>query len=227
MKKTVTCIVAALLTAGCVWAQTSSVTVENAGTFNYGDCAGFRIDFDATPSGTVVWTPPLVSGETYFLNSVSIKYGGSQANTLPKYLGVYSGFSGGVLSGFLGVSDYPIDFTLLPAGAWTNFTFSGITVTVDSTVGSGSGLLNFVYQTEPTARTGVETGVSTRRNEGFPTEDQMPIFYANIIATWGAVIPARAPQYQATLTVVPEPSAVALISLAGAAFVFARRRLAK
>jgi hypothetical protein len=208
MKMKVVMCIAALLAAGS--ASAATITVENAGTNNYGDAGGFVIDFDATSVTTADWIPDLVDGQIYSLDSVSMKYGGSQANTSPKYLGVYTGFSAGVLSGFLGVSTNSVDFATAAAGDWRQFDFSGIQVTADSTVGAGSGLLYFAYQTGTGELAGLETTVSTRRNEGFPGDPQMPIYLANILA-FGAVQSPRAPQYQATLTpVVPEPTSLVL-----------------
>jgi PEP-CTERM putative exosortase interaction domain len=223
MKKTLAVFVATVLTVGFAGAQTSTVTATDAGTAAYGDASGFLIDFDATPTLAVPWSPALVSGGLYSLDSISIRYGGAQANTSPKYLGVYSSFSSGVLSGFLGVSDNAIDFTAAASESWQQFNFSGINLTVDSTVGSGSGLLYFVYQTGTSAIGGLETTVSTMRFDGFPADPVTGDYLANILA-FGTIQAARAPEYQASITAVPEPSAIALLGFAGGMLLFARRR---
>lgn len=70
------------------------------------------IDFDATVAPDAVWTPKLVGGQTCRLNSVGIK--NASNNTGPYYLGVYTGFSGGGLSGFKGVSDQADNFANSP-----------------------------------------------------------------------------------------------------------------
>lgn len=214
--------VAMLLMAG--QASAEIVVASDAGTAAYGDANGFRIDFDSTFATAADWTPDLTAGQAYQLNSVSVRYGGAQANATPKYLGVYTGLTGGVLSGFRGVSSNTVDFSTAVTGDWQQFNFSGIDVTTDSTVGSGSGLLYFVYQTGAEALTGLETTVSTQRFDGFPSTEVTADYLANILA-FGTVQIARAPEYQASLTAaVPEPMTAGLIGIPGALFLLSRRR---
>lgn len=231
MKIPILQLLAAACAAGAASAATVVVTDGNGN--NFGDSGGFRIDFDSTAipvtasvdgvaAGSSDWSPGLVDGQAYSVDSVSIRYGGSQATTDPKFVGVYTDLSAGVLSGFVGVSDNAVNFALAAADTWQQFNFTGLNVTVDSAVGSGSGLLYFVFQSGTSAIASLETAVSLHRNNGFPADDQMPDWHSNILA-FGAVQAPRAAEYQATLTAVPEPSALVL-ALGGAALLFRRHR---
>ena len=189
---------ASLLTAGS--ASAASVTATDGGTTTYGACNGIAIDFDATAAPNAVWTPGLINGQTYTLNSVAIKNG--SGNTGTYYLGVYTGFSGGNLSGFKGVSDSAKDLSTSPDN-WLTFTFSNLnyTLTVDSTVGSGSGLHYFVYQSGTSALTSPNVTLGTER---FSADTYMTNSLASIIA-FGGLVANRSPQYQATITPVSAP----------------------
>src|ERR1019366_151425 len=119
MKTTIAWCVALLLTIGS--AAAASVTATDSGMAAYGACNGVAIDFDTTFAANAAWAPSLISGQIYTLNSVGIK--NSTGNTGSYYLGVYTGFSGGTLSGFKGVSDSVNNFATSPNN-WLTFTFS-------------------------------------------------------------------------------------------------------
>ena len=190
-----------VLTCPIVSCIAASVTATDDGTAVYGACNGVAIDFDATSVPEAVWTPGLTSGQTYGLNSVAIK--NASGNTGDYYLGVYTGFSGGILSGFQGVSDAANNFSTSPNG-WLTFTFSNLnyTVLVDSTVGSGSGMLYFIYQSGTAALTSPNVTLATDK---FATDTYMTNSLASIIA-YGGLVANRSPQYQATITPVsPKP----------------------
>ena len=193
VKNKMTFLLAALLAAGS--ASAASVTATDGGTAVYGACNGFAIDFDASVAPSAVWSPPLTNGEIYVLNSVAVK--NSTGNSGSYYLGVYTGYSGGVLSGFQGVSDAANDFST-SANNWLSFTFSNLDydVTVDSTVGSGSGLLYFVYQSGTSA---VSSPGVTLATDKFGADTYMSNSLAGIIA-YGGLVANRSPQYQATIT---------------------------
>ena len=195
MKTTMAWCIVLLLTVGS--AVAASVTATDGGTAVYGACNGVAIDFDATAAANASWSPSLVSGQIYTLNSVAIK--NSTGNTGSYYLGVYSGFSGGTLSGFKGVSDTANSFANSPNN-WLTFTFSNLNynVIVDSTVGSGSGLLYFVYQSGTSAITSPNVTLATDK---FGTDTYMTNSLASVIA-YGALVANRSPQYQATITPV-------------------------
>lgn len=222
MNRTMTSCIAALVASGAVSTHAASIVATDGDGNVYGDAAGLAIDFDSSSATLADWTPDLVAGLSYSLNSVSVRYGSTELVADDKYLGVYTGFTSGILSGFLGASVNAIDFTSATPGSWQQFNFSGINLTVDSTVGSGSGLLYFVYQTSAADRSGqgTETTVQTQRFNG--ETGNMAATLSSILA-FGTAQATRSPEYQATLTPVPEPSAFALAGLSAAALL-ARRR---
>jgi hypothetical protein len=231
MKKTTLLMLAAVLTAGSVWAQTSTVTATDGTTGSaYGGCNGFVIDFNANGGTFAPWTPSLVSGLQYSLNSISIQQ--ASAGSTTEYLGVYYGNVAGSgqsisLSSltFLGASENAINFSTAPTLTWLPYNFSGINVTADSvTPGTftGSGTLLFVYQPINTAETTWPTTVSTLRfNTGLTTinADSLSEIYGN-----NNLVGQRAPQYEASVTAAPEPGTMTLAALGGASLLFWRRR---
>ncbi len=222
MNKTLTSCIVALVASGATSTHAATILASDGDGNVYGDAAGLAIDFDSSSATLADWTPDLIGGLSYSLNSVSVRYGSSELVADDKYLGVYTGFNSGILSGFLGTSANAIDFTSATPGSWQQFNFSGISLTVDSTVGSGSGLLYFVYQTSTADRSGqgTETTVQTQRFNG--ETGNMAATLSSILA-FGTAQAARSPEYQATLTPVPEPSTFALAGVSAAALL-ARRR---
>ena len=231
-------VLAVLLTAGSVWAQTTSTVTATDGTTSatYGVCNGFLIDFNANSGTRAPWTPSLVGNQQYSLNSISIELGAANSST--EYLGVYSGNVGGVAGTgqgfnlgsltFLGTSQNAINFSTVTLDTWLTYNFSGINVTADAVTPStftGSGTLLFVYQPIPTAETSWPTTVSTLRfNTGLSTiaADSLSEIYGN--NNW---VSQRAPQYEASVTVAPEPSTLALGGFSGLAFLMAILRQKK
>lgn len=196
MKKVMAWIILALLIAGSASAETITVTDDPAGGGNsYGNTVGFAIDFDSTAplaatTVTTGWAPPLVAGKSYALNSVSMQYGGAvTSGTGICYLGVYSDMG----TTFLGASTNSIDFNTTAADTWCTFNFENLNVVVDSTVGSGTGLLYFYYQPAQTSGTGGE--ISTRR---LNYDAAMTQVLSSIIA-YGTLQGARAPHYKADI----------------------------
>jgi hypothetical protein len=198
MKKAITLFLALLIT-GLASAETITVNDDAVGGNSYGNCSGFAIDFDTTAplaasTVTTGWTPALVAGKSYALNSIRIQYGGSvTSGTGIVYLGVYNGGVGG--EGLVGVSTNAIDFNTATADTWYAWNFSGINVTADSVVGSGTGLLYFRYITDPAGAVS-DQQISTRR---LNYDAAMTEGLASIIA-YGSLQGARAPEYQAQLT---------------------------
>jgi hypothetical protein len=235
MKKTTLLMLAAALTAGSVWAQTTNTVTATDGTTGsaYGVTVGFVIDFNANGGTLAPWTPSLVSGLQYSLNSISIQSGAVGSAT--DYLGVYYGNVAG--SGqsinlstltFLGASQNAINFSTAPTLTWLQYNFSGINVTADSvTPGTftGSGTLLFAYQPINTAESSWQNPVSTLRfgNGAGATvnADSLSEIYGN-----NNLVAGRAPQYEASVTAVPtpEPGTMALAALGGASLLFWRRR---
>lgn len=198
MKKVI-CLISALLIVGMASAETITVDDDATGGNSYGNCAGFAIDFDTTAplaaaSITTGWDPVLTDGGIYALDSISIQYGGSVvAGSGIVYLGVYNGGVNG--EGFLGASVNPIDFNTTAADEWVTFEFSGIHVTADSVVGSGTGLLYFRYITNPDGIIS-DQQISTRR---LNYDANMSQGLAGIIA-YNTLQGARAPEYQALIS---------------------------
>jgi hypothetical protein len=177
----------------------------------YGNTRGFRFDFDAsTTSANVDWTPDLVDGQIYSLDSLTLKSDSANLTATAVYIGVYTGYDAvtGIWSGFLGVSDQAHDWGTPTVDTVLEYTFTGINVTADSVVGSGSGLLYFMYQYGTDARTTYEiTRATCKWNLG------MDGTFANVIGDNGVIVSNRAPEYAAQLTAVPEPAAMALLGL--------------
>jgi hypothetical protein len=224
-------VLAAALTAGSVWAQTTNTVTATDGTTGsaYGNTVGFVMDFNANGGAVAPWTPALVSGVQYSLNSISIKSGATGSAT--DYLGVYYGNTNGSgqsinLSSltFLGASENAINFATAPTLTWLQYNFSGINVTADSvTPGNftGSGTLLFVYQPINTAESSWQNPVSTLRFNSGTSADSLSEIYGN-----NNLVAGRMPQYEASVTATPtpEPSTMALAALGGASLLFWRRR---
>lgn len=221
MKKGLTGIVAVILAAGAASANTITVT---DGTGNlYGAANGIGIDFDSSlTAGTAPWTPVLVNGLTYSVDSVSLRDGNSDAGAV--YLGVYTGNSAGVFTGFLGASVNSVDFSTVTDGNFVAFNFSGISVTADNVAGSGSGLLYFGFQSSQADSGNSLLTRQVHRIDGFGSYSIAD--YGNNVLAYGTLQTTRALEFQAVVTpaAVPEPSTFALLGLAGTAFLGARRR---
>jgi hypothetical protein len=210
MKQVMTCLVLALLSAGSASAETITVT---DGTGNsYGDCYGIGVDFDSGLNPALApWTPALVAGYQYSLDSLSLRDNAADAGNV--YLGVYTGYSAGVLSGFLGASTNAVDFSTVTNGDWAQFNFSGINVTADAAPGSGSGLLHFAFQTGTEAVADAAVKRAMHRIDGYGTYS-IADYGSNVIA-YGALQTSRALEYQAglTLMLIPEPATMVLLGL--------------
>jgi hypothetical protein len=229
--KVMGCCAAAALSAAPVAAQTVTAS-DGTTSHTYGNTSGFAIDFNSTAESAAVWSPALVAGQQYALDAIAIELGTSGSvttPTTPEYLGVYTGFSSGTLSGFLGASQNAINFSTATTLTWLDFNFSGIDVTADSgtPLSGGSGELYFVYQEGTAAQTG-ENGAdqvpTIRFGAGAATDTTDSL--SDIIA-YGGLAGSRAPQYEASLTAVPEPSTMALSVLSGMACLGFFRRLKK
>lgn len=222
MKKQLTWCAAALLAVGSASAATITVTDGTGNT--YGAAVGIGIDFDSslTPA-TAPWTPTLVSGLTYSVNSVSLRDGGAAAG--PVYLGVYTGNSLGVFTGFLGSSLNSVDFSTVADGTFATFNFNSISVTADNVAGSGSGLLYFGFQSSQSDSGNALLTRAMHRIDGFGTYSVAD--YGNNVLAYGTMQTTRALEFQSVVTAVPEPTSLALFGLSGMALVYARRRSMK
>jgi hypothetical protein len=203
-------------------ASASIITVTDGTGNTYGDCFGAAVDFDAALNPTLApWTPALVAGQQYSVDSLSLRE--NTADTGNVYLGVYTGFSANVVSGFLGVSTNTVDFSTVTNGDWAQFNFSGITVTADATPGSGSGVLYFIFQTGTEAVNSAIVKRSMHRIDGWGSYLFTDYGSAAINPINGGLITNRALEYQASITAIPEPATMALLGLGALAMLRKRK----
>jgi hypothetical protein len=106
------CVLMALA-AGSAGAQTISTVTASDGTTGASStysAQGFVIDFNANNGSSAAWSPVLVGGDQYALDSISVQLGSTDASTTPEYLGVYSGTpSSSTYLGGIGECDQLLD----------------------------------------------------------------------------------------------------------------------
>jgi hypothetical protein len=197
MKKIISLLFVAALVAGSASAETIVADDDATGGNSYGNCQGFAIDFDTTAplaasTVTTGWNPPLVAGKSYALNSISIQYGGSvTSGSGIVYLAV---FNQGLGTGLVGVSKNAINFNTATADQWVTWEFEDINITVDSTVGAGSGLYYFRYTANANGTLGNDE-ISTRRLNYDAAMTQI----LNSIIAYNTLQGARAAEYKADI----------------------------
>jgi hypothetical protein len=203
-------------------ASAETITVTDTLANTYGNTQGLAVDFDTTTAGlnpaiTTGWAPALIDGQQYSLDSISVISGAEVlAGAGNVYLGVYTGIAGDISGGFLGTSTNAVDFKNTLSGDWVMFDFSGINVTADSVVGSGSGMLYFIFQPDGNAKTG--TGGDEIRLHRINTDTTINQSLSSVIA-YGGLSTLRSLEYQAQITVIPEPATIALLGLGGLALI--------
>ena len=214
-------------------ANAETVTVTDAANNNYGNANGVAIDFDATTGLAANWTPDLTSQE-YSINSVTLYQStglpgsGSEPSTATVRLGVYTTLTGETVGGFQGVSTNTIDLSTVALGTPFTFNFSGISVTPGMNAGTGADIRYFAFQIGDTAITDLRaesTRVPIRRIDaetGSFTDELAAVIQASGNTSSG-LVGNRAPEYSATITPVPEPSA-AIMLLGGAGILGVLRR---
>jgi hypothetical protein len=211
-------------------AQTMLLTDGGSG-LPYGDTDGFVIDFD---SSFTSWQPALIAGASYRIDSISIWEASdskSPANSTPVYLSVFdstfAGFNGNTEPSHLGFSDNAIDHTTTPDTSKITYTFTDMFVTADDDgTLSGSGLLYFTWDDNTTRNNFQPSGGvhPFQRIDSNPSASD-PAYGAAVYA-FGAIQGMRVPEIEVTLTqVVPEPSAVVLVSLGCIGLKMLRRRM--
>ncbi|MCA9236786.1 MAG: PEP-CTERM sorting domain-containing protein [Planctomycetales bacterium] len=216
---------AVLLLAGPASAATLTLTDGGDG-LPYGDTSGFVVDFDAT----YAWSPSLVAGQTYSIESISIWEASDSAatpNNTPVYLSVFdstfAGFTGDTSGSHLGFSDNAIDHTATPDTSKITYTFTGITVTADNDGAlGGSGLVYFTWDDNTTRNNfGTSGGVHPyqRIDSNPPAAD-----YGAAVFAFGAIQTSRVPEIEITVRPVPEPSTLALFGLSSLGVLATRRR---
>ncbi len=192
---------------------TNTVTTSDS-TATYGDLNGVAIDFDSTVRSQADWTPDLVAGDEYTIDSIGFRVNTGDAKflaTVDIYLGVYTGLSGTTLSGFEGVSDSAVTLTDASGVVSAVWDFTGMTVTPEANAGSGGDQRYFVFQTGTAALTEIgtldiplmraTTTYANRLSGILRGDNQTP-----------GLSTSRSPDYTATLT-IPEPTSLALIAL--------------
>lgn len=200
-------------------ASAGTLTITDGGDgLPYGDTDGFVVDFDST----YAWSPALIPGRIYSIDSVSIWEASDSKdppNSTPAYLSVFdstfAGFNGATEAAHLGHSDNAIDHTATTDSAKITYTFSDIFVTADNDGAlSGSGLVYFTWDDDTTRNNfGTSSGVHPyqRIDSNPPAAD-----YGAAVYAFGAIQPQRVPEIEISVTLqpIPEPSALALVALA-------------
>jgi hypothetical protein len=208
-----------------------SISVSDGDGNQYTNAMGLAVDFDSTAAANADWTPDLVAGQTYNVNSLSVREVSGTPGDV--YLGVYTGYANGALSGFLGASTNAVDFSTNTNLTFVQFNFSGITVTVDSTVstgtaalpGGGSGMLFFAFQTDALPQATVGTVRAYQRIDGAGPHTLTNYLAAVLDSANAGAFNTRSPEYRATITPVPEPTAAAMLAIPAMAWLAARRRV--
>ncbi len=204
-------------------AAQAEVIQTGTSSSTYGDTYGFGIDFDSTTSTSdAIWTPALTNGTTYRINTISVRSGNTENDDL--YLGVYTGFSGSTLSGFLGVSDGTVNMSGTSGGDLVSWSFANtdMRVTSEANAGAGGDQLFFMFQTGTAALTDLSEGNQTpirRASSSYAARRSV------ILRKDSGAQGIRSPDYAATITVIPEPATLGMIAVAGGGLLFIRRRL--
>ena len=222
-------ILAAGIMAAAGTAGAATVTVTDGTGNNFDDTFGFAIDFDATTGLAADWQPDLTA-EPYNIDNFTVYRSTTAAPTFTGEvrLGVYTTLTGSTLGGFQGVSSNTVTLGSLAASDPLTFNFSGIAVTPETNPGAGNDIRYFVFQTGETAITNYitqGTAVPYRRIDGFNGQfaDELAGVLGGNSAT-ATLRTDRVPEYTATLSAVPEPSALGLLGASAAALASRRRR---
>ncbi len=213
---------ATLLSAGTSHAATVSVT-DGDGNL-YGNTDGFALDFDSTTGLAADWTPDLTAGGVYSIDSISL----FDRNSFDAdfYLGVYTGLTGSTLSGFQGTSFNTVNFSA-QGNEMVTWTFSGITVVPETNPAAGNDIRFFILQsgTEPlaTAPNIGDNNTQIKRIDG--EGGSFATHLSAIIDAGGSGLgTSRSPEYEASLTLIPEPGSLGIATLGLALGTLVRRR---
>jgi hypothetical protein len=205
----------ALVLASGSLAAASTLLITDGGSGNpYGDTSGFVVDFDASYS----WTPSLIPGRSYTIDSISIWEASDflTPNNTPAYLSVFDhtfgGFTGDTSASYLGHSDNAIDHTATPDSSKITYYFSNIVVTADDDgMLSGTGLVYFTWDDDTVRNNfGISSGVHP-----FQRIDSNPaaVEFGAAIYAFGAIQPNRVPEIEVSVTLLPVPEPCSLLGL--------------
>lgn len=230
--------------------QAATVIVTDGAANNFGTTGGVALDFDTTLGLTADYIADLTT-QLYSIDSVTLYLAPPDAgsstnapspNTATVRLGVYSTLTGtsgtggapSTLGGFLGFSNNTVDLATVGTNNPFTFNFSGLTVTPQADPGTGTDVRYFIFQTDTAVKTELSqsTAVAIRRIDaeaGSFADELAAILQNNAGGPGGAGADVRlrtnrAPEYSATITAVPEPTALGLLGIAGVALVSRRRR---
>ena len=201
----------------------------------FGATNGVALAVDTTyntafSANSPLWEPDLVAGQSYFLNSITL-YSSGSANADPTalFLSVFNssfaGFDGDTAAEHLGFSTNSVSFTG-GTGQAVTWNFSGIQVTADSdgSLTTGSGTLYFFFD-DDTTRNNLNAGPQRAVFRMDANTAGNTVGSGVMSGNTAAPITDRAPEMQAQLTAVPEPTTFAmLLGGVGVLIGFQRRR---
>ncbi len=190
-------------------AATLSISSGSSATFGRTD--GVFVPFAAPAASN--WSPTLVNGQVYAINSVSYIKNNTDATFANLWIGIYTSYTptSGALSGFLGSSSNSVAWGTAANGSTQNWNFSGVSATADT-----SSTLYLMFQTSATAIGAqldvAEGAIALRR---LPDADGGLAAGAGIIQGEATTRNDRTPFMTLATTAVPEPSTLLLSTLGG------------
>ncbi|WP_068257949.1 PEP-CTERM sorting domain-containing protein [Rubripirellula obstinata] len=227
MKKLIFTLVGALMLTGTASADIVIDTTASPQS-SFGAPGGLFIDFDATPSTLTGQTVTLTENVTYSVDSIGLVGSSQNTQVVDLFLGVYSGYDGTDLTGFLGASDAAATFGG-GDGSPINYTFTGITVTSNADLADTSDRLFFAFQNDATAIPAIldlpgNNVYGLQAVGSFAGGAADPAYLVSVVQDNGTIRNDRALVASVGTTVIPEPSSLAILGVAGVCGLVRRRR---